>query len=768
MAYHSFSADSLPCSLCSTRRKRDAQPERNGFDNGTHGCQCYVGFAGGSESHRNDDPAAGLRRAAGWQLLLHPTSARTENEWPPLPANIRNTALWPLGDDFYLLDDANVNYDAPTTKTLTASGGMQAMSMSVPSPDDGGDTNAVVGEALSSFTPLNLVASPFWLEITNLANNTAGLLLSNTIADVQYEILAAPTLTGLIQTGWVSVGSVFGDELTNWTPTSVAATNQPALFLRVRSDIDSAGVGIPDWWQLQYFGYVGIDPYGDPAGDGWSNLQKYEYGMNPNSFNSPPAPQGVTVTYNPGSNMATVSWLPSSGPVTGYTVSINGSVNYNVSSPANSFQIAVTPSNFYSELGNGDPNLIGNFQVQAKYTGGNSAWSASVPLEANAYSLLAYLIPGQQGSANLVVSALPPGTVNLRVTRIDVGADESYGDSSFDTNFDIPVSLFTNGLYVLPSSLAGMGPVDSYGYSVYSWWAQTVDANGNVSGASILSPGYYDDPSFNYYPQSGTWPVTPYFDGREQIKQNLIFMLRASLNNAPIQAFEVNSSGTPSGTEYISPVNNYAYDSFYDLNAIPSYAPTPYDSSSETGVFFPFGENYFYRNFVFTLTNADSDGLLASFDNPFTLDSGNSSYDYFGMLQPPAYQFQPPTVSGTAIAVWVNQTSGNLYFAINNDSGWSNKKLIYSPTSGVSLFDPQVAIDEEGNARLIFSDFDGTTTTVYASYYTSGVWMPPTPLNSATGLVSAPISIALLDKSGNGLLAGIFQRNHSLHLCRYF
>jgi len=21
------------------------------------------------------------------------------------------------------------------------------------------------------------------------------------------------------------------------------------------------GLGIPDWWQLQYFGYVGVDPY---------------------------------------------------------------------------------------------------------------------------------------------------------------------------------------------------------------------------------------------------------------------------------------------------------------------------------------------------------------------------------------------------------------------------------------------------------------------------------------------------------------------------
>ena len=215
------------------------------------------------------------------------------DEWPPLPGNIWNLPAWPLGDDFYLVDVRNFNYNPPKAKKLTAGGGMQSMAMGVPSPDDGSDTNGGSGEALASYTPLNLAASTnLWLAITNLANGTAGLMLSNTLADVQYEILAAPTLSGLMQTGGVSVATVFGSELTNWTPASIIATNQPTLFLRVRSDADD-GSGLPIWWQLQYFGYVGVDPNGDPAGDGWSNIQKYEYDMNPNQYYPPPAPQNT-------------------------------------------------------------------------------------------------------------------------------------------------------------------------------------------------------------------------------------------------------------------------------------------------------------------------------------------------------------------------------------------------------------------------------------------------------------------------------------------
>ena len=49
---------------------------------------------------------------------------------------------------------------------------------------------------------------------------------------------------------------------------SVAQNNRTNLFIRLRSWADD-GSGLPIWWQLQYFGTTGVDPYGNPAGDGW-------------------------------------------------------------------------------------------------------------------------------------------------------------------------------------------------------------------------------------------------------------------------------------------------------------------------------------------------------------------------------------------------------------------------------------------------------------------------------------------------------------------
>jgi RTX calcium-binding nonapeptide repeat (4 copies)/Cadherin-like/Calx-beta domain len=48
---------------------------------------------------------------------------------------------------------------------------------------------------------------------------------------------------------------------------------------------DSVGDGIPDWWKNR-FGIV--DPNADPDGDGWSNLQEFWHGSNPNQDNRIP------------------------------------------------------------------------------------------------------------------------------------------------------------------------------------------------------------------------------------------------------------------------------------------------------------------------------------------------------------------------------------------------------------------------------------------------------------------------------------------------
>jgi Ca2+-binding RTX toxin-like protein len=48
----------------------------------------------------------------------------------------------------------------------------------------------------------------------------------------------------------------------------------------------TSGDGIPDWWKAKY-GIV--DPNADPDGDGWSNLQEFLHGTNPNQDNRIPS-----------------------------------------------------------------------------------------------------------------------------------------------------------------------------------------------------------------------------------------------------------------------------------------------------------------------------------------------------------------------------------------------------------------------------------------------------------------------------------------------
>ena len=45
--------------------------------------------------------------------------------------------------------------------------------------------------------------------------------------------------------------------------------------------VDSDNNGLPDWWELKYFGHLGVDPNDDPDGDGLTNLQEYQRGTHP-------------------------------------------------------------------------------------------------------------------------------------------------------------------------------------------------------------------------------------------------------------------------------------------------------------------------------------------------------------------------------------------------------------------------------------------------------------------------------------------------------
>jgi hypothetical protein len=77
---------------------------------------------------------------------------------------------------------------------------------------------------------------------------------------------------------------------------------------------DTAGIGIPDWWQLKYFGYIGIDPNADPDQDGMSNIAEFWAGTDPTN------PASVFKVVNVSINGAgtRISW--NSVPGKSYTV----------------------------------------------------------------------------------------------------------------------------------------------------------------------------------------------------------------------------------------------------------------------------------------------------------------------------------------------------------------------------------------------------------------------------------------------------------------
>lgn len=49
----------------------------------------------------------------------------------------------------------------------------------------------------------------------------------------------------------------------------------------VSADADLDENGLPDWWELEHFGVVGIDPDDDPDQDGATNRQEFGAGTHP-------------------------------------------------------------------------------------------------------------------------------------------------------------------------------------------------------------------------------------------------------------------------------------------------------------------------------------------------------------------------------------------------------------------------------------------------------------------------------------------------------
>src|SRR6185437_9592268 len=210
--------------------------------------------------------------------------------------------------------------------------------------------------------------SSLMVNIASISNKMANLLVMNTSPDVLYEVQGK---TNLSQTNWISEGFVDGSELTNWTPAPVSTLVPGNLFLRTRSWQDSTGTGIPDWWWYQYFGQItNVDATASASGDGYSNLQKFQMGLNPTNYYNPNPPPGFFGAVVNNTN-AVVSWNISRGPVANYLVQ-RGILDPNTGNYAyTSFVLSSNATSFQDLDAITNDNAQNNiYNLEALYVGG--------------------------------------------------------------------------------------------------------------------------------------------------------------------------------------------------------------------------------------------------------------------------------------------------------------------------------------------------------------------------------------------------------------
>lgn len=611
----------------------------------------------------NDVPAF----ATFYSAQHSPISAQP---WPPLPGDMLDFDAWDLGSNVWVLDDLGYNYDAPP---MQASQSMMALDDSGIYPPGGG-TNSVPPAGLPvPFDP----GTNLWIAQEVVTNGIFAGILSNTIPGVEYQLLSVNSLNS---SQWAYQGGPIM-AYTNWMPWSVPFDPTTNFFLNALSFQDSSGTGIPDWWWLKYFGQdTNTDPYADPVGDGYTLYQDYVNGWVPTNWMQPPAPTGLTVDgFNSASGTATLCWLPSPGPVTGYAIQTpNGTIPL---------------GNVTSYIDN-ESSIGATYSVEADYGGQTSAWSAQVSTGGDPAPNAA-VVSGPEGNLYLVTSGLPPDLAAIQISRYSWNSggplDNEFpqcndyvnqGNFPLDPlangSFQIPAADITNGICEISSS-------EVTPFFLYQFEITTIRSNG-VTSVQTQSGSQYGAPLAE----------VPFTDGRVDFKDNLRFLLRAGSDDKPYTE-DTGPFGFSDAT--------YSYSSFGwapDHICVDFYS----DGNNEFGYQYissipnplePLEDNIFYKNFVLDVNNLTTNPPIPdvggpplvipntgiTYPNPSQIVFNHGSISspgvnyYFNLNGFLADPVVPPSAISAANSVYIIPSSFEALFNFDNDFPHSGDTNVY-------------------------------------------------------------------------------------------
>ena len=386
--------------------------------------------------------------------------------------------------------------------------------------------NTSYSDSSSSQGPLPS-STNLWLNPISISNNLATLFLMNSTADILYEIQCT---TNLSHPQWTSDGFISGSELTNLTAASLAVGKSGNLFLRIRNWEDDTGTGIPDWWWLQYFGQItNVNAFAeDAAGDGYTDLQKFQMGLNPTNYYNPSAPTNFAGCFDATGTNVFLEWTPAPGPVANYLIQ-RGVLNTNTGNYAYTpIGTASSNADYYEDIGAISNNNAGNniYTLEAAYQGGNitatDTWHVSWYVNSGEFGLpFGPAVPGNvyayadAAGTNVLLSWTPAtGTATNYLIKRGVF---NYGTSTYNFSQVGNVNITSNTFEVFGTITNLSNWTDEYevvagnpGGGLSQPITTYINVGSNTNGQSAPTPfyGYTDSSGTNinlaWGPSGGT------------------------------------------------------------------------------------------------------------------------------------------------------------------------------------------------------------------------------------------------------------------------